>query len=90
MVQLYFRMGIHGKNAQFDCFFRSNPDYGAHQAGYCIDAGLEWLTNWMRNVRFTDENIDYLRGLKGRSGERLFGDEFLLWLGNRSQAAANS
>lgn len=43
MAQLYHRMGLHEKQAQFDHFFRSYPDYGMHQAGYCIMAGLEWL-----------------------------------------------
>ncbi len=41
MAQLYYRMGLHEREAQFDHFFRSYPDYGAHQAGYCINAGLE-------------------------------------------------
>lgn len=43
MAQLYFRTGLHEKNAQFDHFFRSYPNYGDHKAGYCINAGLEWL-----------------------------------------------
>ena len=43
MSQLYFRMGLHEKQAHFDHFFRKTPDYGSHKAGYCINAGLEWL-----------------------------------------------
>ncbi|RMF56483.1 MAG: nicotinate phosphoribosyltransferase, partial [Calditrichaeota bacterium] len=34
MAQLYFRMGMHEKTAQFEHFFRSYPDYGLHKAGY--------------------------------------------------------
>ena len=40
MAQLYYRMGIHDKPAQFDHFFRSYPDYGSHRSGYCINAGI--------------------------------------------------
>ena len=80
MAQLYFRIGLHEKHVQFDHFFRRYPDYGVHQAGYCINAGLEWLLNWMLDARFRDEDIDYLRGQTGRTGKPLFGDDFLAWL----------
>ena len=80
MAQLYFRMGLHERQAQFDYFFRSYPDYGKHKAGYCINAGLEWLLDWMSQVRFREEDIAYLRSQKGQSGERTFGDDFLDWL----------
>jgi hypothetical protein len=40
------------KKVQFDHFFRDYPDYGTHKAGYCINAGLEWLLNWMSTVQF--------------------------------------
>lgn len=80
MAQLYFRMGLHEKPAQFDHFFRSYPDYGAHKAGYCINAGLEWLLDWMQEARFGAEEIDFLRSQTGQTGERLFADDFLDWL----------
>ena len=41
MAQLYFRAGLHEMDVQFDHFFRSYPDYGSHQAGYCINAGMD-------------------------------------------------
>jgi nicotinate phosphoribosyltransferase len=80
MAQLYFRMGLHEKLAQFDHFFRSYPDYGSHQAGYCINAGLEWLLDWMAEARFRDEDVAYLRSQTGRTGEPIFGEDFLRWL----------
>ena len=80
MAQLYFRYGLHEKHVQFDHFFRSYPDYGAHKAGYCISAGLEWLLDWMREAHFTVDDIEYLRGQTGRSGARLFDEDFLAWL----------
>ncbi|MBX3001507.1 MAG: nicotinate phosphoribosyltransferase [Caldilineaceae bacterium] len=80
MAQLYFRMGLHEKEAQFDHFFRDYPDYGAHGAGYCVNAGLEWLVEWMGRVCFRAEDIAYLRSHKTRTGESLFADDFLDWL----------
>jgi nicotinate phosphoribosyltransferase len=84
MAQLYYRMGLHEKPAQFDHFFRSYPDYGSHQAGYCINAGLEWLLDWMREARFRDRDVAYLRGQTDRTGKRIFDDDFLAWLGKTS------
>ncbi|MGB7291383.1 MAG: nicotinate phosphoribosyltransferase [Thermodesulfobacteriota bacterium] len=80
MAQLYFRMGIHEKKVQFDHFFRSYPDYGNHQAGYCINAGLEWLIDWMQNTHFRNEDIELLRSQTGNSGNKLFEETFLRWL----------
>ncbi len=80
MAQLYYRLGLHEKQVQFDHFFRRYPNYGAHQAGYCINAGLEWLLDWMEQAHFCDEDIAYLRGQRGRAGTPTFGDDFLAWL----------
>jgi nicotinate phosphoribosyltransferase len=80
MAQLYYRVGLHEKRVQFDHFFRHYPDYGAHKAGYCINAGLEWLLDWMQAAHIRDEDIAYLRGQTGRSGSPVFGDDFLGWL----------
>ena len=68
MAQLYFRTGMHENEAQFDHFFRSYPDYGKHQAGYCINAGLEWLIDWMREARFRTgrHRIPARHEIKGR------------------------
>ncbi|HWP92215.1 MAG TPA: nicotinate phosphoribosyltransferase [Thermodesulfobacteriota bacterium] len=80
MAQLYYRMGLHEKKVQFDYFFRKYPDYGTHQAGYCVNAGLEWLLDWMNDARFDEEDIYCLRTQTGRTGERVFQDDFLNWL----------
>ncbi len=80
MAQLYFRLGLHQQPAQFDHFFRRYPNYGSHQAGYCINAGLEWLVDWMQQTRATDDDIACLRSQRGLAGERIFGDDFLAWL----------
>jgi len=80
MAQLYFKMGLHKRKAQFDYFFRSYPNYGQHKAGYCINAGLDWLLEWLEQARFGKDDIEYLRSQKGRTGERTFTDDFLEWL----------
>ena len=80
MAQLYFRTGIQEHPAQFEHFFRSYPDYGQHQAGYCINAGLGTLIEWMQRAHVRDEDIAHLRAQRTRSGRQLFGEDFLRWL----------
>ena len=58
MAHLYYRMGLHESIVQFDHFFRRYPDYGSHQAGYCINAGMEWLVDWMQHVHFRQQDLD--------------------------------
>lgn len=83
MAQLYFRIGIHQSQAQFEYFFRSNPDYGMHQAGYCISAGLESFVDWLQESVFTEKEIEALRTVKDRKGQALFSKDFLDWLKER-------
>ncbi len=80
MAQVYFHMGLHNTPAQFDHFFRQYPDYGMHEAGYCVNAGLEWLLDWMAAARFRDAELNYLRSQTDRLGQRLFTDDFIAWL----------
>jgi nicotinate phosphoribosyltransferase len=80
MAQLYYRMGIHETPVLFEHFFRSYPEYGFHKAGYCINAGLAWLLDWMAEAHFGDDEIVYLKSQKSSSGSALFDSDFLLWL----------
>jgi len=80
MAQLYFRMGLKEMPARFDHFFREYPDYGVHQAGYCINAGLEWFVDWMKNVKFGSAEIECLKSQKNRVGKKIFHDDFIGWL----------
>jgi nicotinate phosphoribosyltransferase len=80
MAQVYYRLGLHEKQVQFDHYFRNYPNYGLHQAGYCVNAGLEWLLDWMQEARFHPEDVAYLRGQTGRSGKSVFREDFLAWL----------
>lgn len=58
--------------AYFDMFFRKIPDGG----GYCIMAGVQQLIEYLTNLKFTDEDIEYLRS------KDLFSKEFLNYLAN--------
>lgn len=80
MAQLYFRTGMAERPARFEHFFRRYPDYGRHQAGYCINAGAAWLADWIRTVRFDDASLDKLRSHRNRHGNPIFGEDFLGWL----------
>ncbi|MEL6891255.1 MAG: nicotinate phosphoribosyltransferase [Actinomycetota bacterium] len=81
MAQVYVHEGIADRRAQFDYFFRSNPDYGTHQAGFCVAAGLGPFLDWLDRLELTDDHLDALRSMQTAAGGRIFGDEFLGWLG---------
>ena len=68
----YFRTGYKDKITYFDLFFRSVPDSG----GFAIAAGLEQLIEYIENLHFSEEDIDFLRS-KG-----LFDENFLEYLRN--------
>jgi nicotinate phosphoribosyltransferase len=80
MAQLYFKNGLHESLAQFDHYFRDYPDYGTHKAGYCINAGLEWLVDWMQDSSFKEEELTLLQNFKNAKGDKVFHDDFLNWL----------
>jgi nicotinate phosphoribosyltransferase len=80
MAQVYFQMGLHETPAQFDHFFRKYPDYGMHEAGYCVNAGLAWLLDWMAKARFREPELTYLGSQTDREGRRVFSPEFIDWL----------
>lgn len=80
MAQLYYRYGLAERPAQFDYLFRSYPDYGSHQAGYCVTAGLGPLLEWMGDAWFGRAERAALRNIRSQSGDRLFGESFIVWL----------
>lgn len=80
MAQLYWKQGFADTPAQFDYFFRRYPDYGEHQAGYAISAGLGWLLDWMEQTSITDEELSALRSQRNAKGDQRFDNGFLSWL----------
>lgn len=66
----YFKNGFYRKNVYFDVFFRKVPDNG----GFAIAAGLEQVIDYIKELHFDSEDIDYLRS-KG-----IFDEGFLDYL----------
>ena len=69
MMQGYFKSG-ENETAIFDMFYRVTPD----NSGYAICAGLEQVIDYIKNLHFSYEDVDYLRGLE------LFDEDFLHYL----------
>lgn len=67
MANGYFNKNMQDRIAYFDVFFRKVPDEG----GYAIVAGLEQIINYIRNLSFDEEDINYLRK------QNKFSEEFL-------------
>ena len=57
MANGYLQMGMQNKRGVFDMFFRKNPD----NAGFSIMAGVEQMIEYLTNLKFTDEDIEFLR-----------------------------
>ena len=72
MANGYFESGLKDKKGCFDLFFRRVPDNG----GFAVCAGLEQAIDFIKNLKFTDDDIDFLRK-KGN-----FSEGFLDYLKN--------
>lgn len=70
MANGYFKNGFYKKITYFDVFYRSVPDNG----GFAIVAGLEQVIDYIKNLHFSSEDIDYLRS------KNIFDEEFLDYL----------
>ena len=70
MANGYFELGKADETSYFDVFFRKVPDGG----GFAIAAGLEQVIEYIKNLKFTDEDIAFLEG-KG-----MFSKDFLDYL----------
>jgi len=69
MMQGYFKTN-NREVVIFDMFYRSNPCNG----GYAVCAGLQQVIDYIKNLHFSTEDIDYLRSL------RMFDEDFLDYL----------
>lgn len=69
MMQGYFKNNSND-SVIFDVFYRNNPS----GSGYSICAGLEQMIEYIKNIHFNDEDIEYLRSLD------MFEEDFLKYL----------
>ena len=68
----YLKAGYQDRITYFDVFFRNVPDQG----GFAICAGLDQLIDYIENLHFDEEDIQYLRE------KQMFSEEFLEYLRN--------
>ena len=66
----YFQQGMADQITYFDVFYRQNPDKG----GYAIMAGLEQVVDYINNLHFDKDDIEYLRS------RNMFSEGFLEYL----------
>ncbi|MCT8976751.1 nicotinate phosphoribosyltransferase [Clostridium sp. CX1] len=72
MANGYFAGQNEMKKVAFDVFYRKNPDNG----GFAIFAGLEQIIEYVENLHFDPDDIEYFRSLN------LFSENFLDYLSN--------
>ncbi len=72
MMQGYFKNHDRNETVVFDAFYRNNPCGG----GYSIAAGLEQVIEYIKNLHFAPDDIEYLRSVG------CFEEDFLEYLGN--------
>ena len=70
MMQGYFKNKDQNETVIFDAFYRTNPQ----DSGYAISAGLEQVIDYIKNLRFSHEDILYLESLG------IFDHDFLEYL----------
>lgn len=70
MLNGYFENNIHQDEVVFDMFFRKNACNG----GYTIVCGIEQFVDYINNIKFSDDDLTYLKSLN------LFSDKFLNFL----------
>ncbi len=70
MANGYFEEGMKDTIASFDLFFRSVPGNG----GYAVMAGLSQAVEYIKELKFTDEDIEYFRSFG------IFSERFLQYL----------
>ena len=70
MMNGYFEENIHNDVMVFDMFFRKNPSNG----GYTLISGIDEVTDYIENLHFEPDDIEYLRSLN------TFSDKFLEYL----------
>ncbi len=72
MANGYFQTKYRDTTTYFDLFYRKNPDQG----GFVICAGLESVVQYINNLHFSNEDIEFLRS------KNVFCEEFLEYLSN--------
>ncbi|NLY45782.1 MAG: nicotinate phosphoribosyltransferase [Tissierella sp.] len=72
MANGFLEYNLEDKIAYFDMFFRSIPEDG----GFAIMAGVEQIIEYLKNLKFTDQDIEYFKS------RNMFSHKFLEYLRN--------
>lgn len=72
MANGYFVSGGENTRVAFDVFYRRNPDGG----GFAIFAGLEQIIEYVENMNFSADDVEFFRK------QNLFSEDFLNYLSN--------
>ncbi|MDF7669498.1 MULTISPECIES: nicotinate phosphoribosyltransferase [unclassified Lactobacillus] len=70
MMYTYFKKGIADRNAVFEAFYRKEP-FGN---GYSVFAGLEHIIMYLKNLKFKESDLQYLKEEVG------YDDDFIDYL----------
>src|SRR5438132_1172410 len=73
MAAAAWKSGMEDREAVFHLLFRRPP----FESGFTIAAGLATALEYIRELRFTDDDLRYLRELRADSGEPMFEPAFL-------------
>lgn len=76
MAYAYWKSGSHEKEAVFNLSFRKNP----FQGGFAVFCGLPKVIEYLNNLKFHADDLEYLGTLKANDGTKLFDQEFLAYL----------
>ncbi len=76
MAYGYWKAGKAEQEAVFNLYFRKHP----FQGGYTIACGLSSVIDYLKEYRFDEEDLAYIRSLEGSDGKPLFEPEFLDYL----------
>lgn len=78
MASGYWKSGKAEEEAVFHLFFRTLPFSG----GYAVTAGLGDAVQWLEDLSFSPDELEFLAGLTGVDGKPLFESAFLDYLGD--------
>ena len=76
MAYGYWKKGFARRESVFSLYFRQNPFGG----GYAVNAGLEYVIDFLDDFHFSPSDIEYLSSLKSPEGAPVFEKDFLEYL----------
>ena len=76
MAYAYWKAGKAEEEAIFNLFFRKNP----FQSGFTIAAGLDYVIDYCRNIKFEDNDLAFLAEMNDENGKKVFETGFIEYL----------